>query len=128
MIKFRYKRKPTGENKDTTNVNPSKEAAAAAATTTPSKAKGMTGQKSQNKIKQETNPPQLIKTTTPNKVYSSAPLSPPNSVTVLDEHEETFNSCVRAVVVSEIILLSITLTRAKNSFDYFMTLNLKKFN
>lgn len=92
MIKFRYKRKPAsgGENKDTTNV-----ITPPPTTTTASnnKAKVISPSNS-NKCtnrKQESGPTTID--------YYSAPLSP--SQVIVPDEQETFNSCVRAVVVSE---------------------------
>lgn len=85
MIKFRYKRKPAsgGENKDTTNV-----------ITPPQNNKAKVISPSNNKCtnrKQESGPTTID--------YYSAPLSP--SQVIVPDEQETFNSCVRAVVVSE---------------------------
>lgn len=104
MIKFRYKRKPAvdggAHNKDTTNVQTS--SAKKESPSTVIKAKVISTKSATNKIQESVQP------TATNEYYINLarPLSPCQLI-IPDEHIETSNSCIRAVVVSEKIISEI---------------------
>lgn len=116
MIKFRYKRKPAsgGENKDTTNVKVSSKEI-----NPPSAKAKVTSTKSVNNRKPESAPQQFSDCYN----YSAPPLSPDQ--VIMPDEQETFNSCVRAVVVSETFHLLLLLLHSHRQLNSLRVLRLR---